>query len=62
MGNIPISNSHVFTLVCVSSNCDWSVQCCALSRSSWSSSHSVMLCIALNSLVYRRRIGIDMSG
>ena len=27
------------------------VQCCALSRSSWSSSQSVLLCIALNSLV-----------
>ena len=35
----------------LSYNCGWSVQCCAFSRSSWSSSQSVMLCIALNSLV-----------
>ena len=34
-----------------SSNCAWSVQCYAFSRSSWSSVQSVMLCIALNSLV-----------
>ena len=27
------------------------VQCCALYRSSWRSAQSVMLCIALNSLV-----------
>ena len=34
-----------------SSNCSWSVQCCALSKSSWNSSQSAMLWIALNSLV-----------
>ena len=42
-------------------NCAWSVKCCALSRSSWSSSQLVMLCIALNSLVSSAN-GIDMSG